>query len=130
MKINDLRFFNITKMTREELENRLIDYSVLIIDISENLKDTKAGIYFSGQIVRSGSAPALNYGEAQSAESKKDFVHKMKVCLKELRETFVALRIIERANLHLNYPRIGDALQESNELISIFVASINTSRLR
>lgn len=117
-------------MTREQLEDRLIDYSVLVIDISENLKDSKAGNYFAGQIVRSGSAPALNYGEAQSAESKKDFVHKMKVCLKELRETFVALKIIKRANLHLNYPGIDGALQESNELISIFVASINTSRQR
>ncbi len=117
-------------MTKEELENRLIDYSVLIIDISDNLKDSKAGNYFAGQIVRSGSSPALNYGEAQSAESKKDFIHKMKVCLKELRETFVALRIIDRANLHLNYPGMGKALKESNELISIFVASVNTSSSR
>ncbi len=117
-------------MTKEQLENRLIDYSVMIIDISENLKDSRAGNYFAGQIVRSGSAPALNYGEAQSAESKKDFIHKMKICLKELRETFVALKVIDRANLHLKYPRMADAMKESNELISIFVASVNTSSLR
>ncbi|MCF8365664.1 MAG: four helix bundle protein [Bacteroidales bacterium] len=117
-------------MTKEELENRLIDYSVIIIDISENLKDSRAGNYFAGQVVRSGSSPALNYGEAQSAESKKDFLHKMKICLKELRETFVALKIIDRANLHLNYPHISEAMKESNELISIFVASVNTAESR
>ncbi len=117
-------------MTKEELENRLIDFSVLIIDISENLKDSRAGNYFAGQIVRSGSSPALNYGEAQSAESKKDFIHKMKVCLKELRETFIALKIIDRSNLHLKYPRMNEAFKENDELISIFVASVNTSSAR
>ncbi len=115
-------------MTKEELENRLIDFSVIIINISENLKDSRAGNYFAGQIVRSGSSPALNYGEAQAAESKKDFIHKMKICLKELRETFVALKIIKRADLHLDYPRIDDATKECDELISIFVASVNTAQ--
>ncbi len=114
-------------MTKEELEERLIDFSVLVIELSDNLANTKAGNYFTGQIIRSGSSPALNYGEAQSAESKKDFVHKMKVCLKELRETFIALRIIKKANLHLEYSTIGGLLKENDELISIFVASIKTS---
>jgi len=117
-------------MTKEELENRLIDFSVLIIDISENLKNSRAGNYFAGQIVRSGSSPALNYGEAQAAESKKDFIHKMKICLKELRETFVALKIIDRSKLHHEYPHIADAMKESDELISIFVASVNTAQAR
>jgi len=114
-------------MTPEELEERLIDFSVAIIDLSDHLADTKAGNYYTGQIIRSGSSPALNYGEAQSAESKKDFVHKMKVCLKELRETYVALRIIKKANLHMGYHTIDELTIENNELISIFVASIKTS---
>ena len=117
-------------MTKEELENRLINFSVLTIDVSENLKDTRAGNYFAGQIIRSGSSPALNYREAQSAESKRDFIHKMKISLKELRETFVALNIIRRANLHLEYPHIDDALKENDELVSIFVASLNTAQSR
>lgn len=114
-------------MTPEVLEERLIDFSVLVIDLADNLANTKAGNYYAGQIIRSGSSPALNYGEAQSAESKRDFVHKMKVCLKELRETYVALRIIKKANLHLGYPTIDDLIKENNELLSIFVASIKTS---
>lgn len=115
-------------MTREILEERLIDYAVVIIDIALHLTDNKAGNYYSGQIIRSGSSPALNYGEAQSAESKKDFTHKMKICLKELRETFIALRIIKKSNLHLGNPQVDFAIDESNQLISIFVKSINTAQ--
>ncbi len=115
-------------MTREILEERLIDYSVLVIDIALKLNDNKAGNYFCGQIVRSGSSPALNYGEAQSAESKKDFIHKMKICLKELRETYIALRIIKKSNLHAMNPQVDTAIDESNQLISIFVKSINTAQ--
>ncbi len=114
-------------MTPEVLEERLIDFSVLVLDLSDNLANTKAGNHFAAQIIRSGSSPALNYGEAQSAESKKDFVHKMKVCLKELRETYVALRIIKKANLHRGYHTIESLITENNELLSIFVASIKTS---
>ena len=81
-----------------------------------------------GQITRSGTSPALNYGEAQSAESKKDFVHKMGICLKELRETFVCLKIIEKANLSSDLENLTKAKKEVNELISIFVSSIKTSK--
>lgn len=76
-------------MTRKELEGRLIDFAVMAIEISESLLKTKAGNHLSGQLVRSGTAPALNYGEAQAAESDKDFVHKFKVVLKEQRETLI-----------------------------------------
>ncbi len=117
-------------MTPEELEERLIDFSIAVVALSEKIANTKAGNHFSGQIIRSGSSPALNYGEAQSAESKRDFVHKMKVCLKELRETYVALRIIKKANLHLGYSTIDNLIAENNELLSIFVASIKTSETR
>ena len=85
-------------MTRKELEGRLIDFAVMAIEISESLLKTKAGNHLSGQLVRSGTAPALNYGEAQDAESDKDFVHKFKVVLKELRETLIALKIVTRQN--------------------------------
>ena len=70
-------------MNKFDLEDRLIDFSVLIIKIVNGMINTKAGNHLSGQLVRSGTSVALNYGEAQSAESRKDFIHKMKIVLKE-----------------------------------------------
>ena len=113
-------------MTRKELEERLIDFSVIAIEISESLLKTKAGNHLSGQLVRSATAPALNYGEAQDAESDKDFVHKIKIVLKELRETFIALKIIHKAKLYESGAKMQFALKECNELVSIFVKSIET----
>ncbi|MDO8367380.1 MAG: four helix bundle protein [Saprospiraceae bacterium] len=82
--------------TKYDLEDRLIEFAVRIIDTAEALPGTVASKNLGSQIVRSGTSPALNYAEAQSAESKADFVHKMKICLKELRETLVCLKIIQR----------------------------------
>ena len=115
-------------MNRKDLEERLIKFAVLIIDLSQNLKNTRAGNHLSSQIVRSGTSPALNYGEAQSAESHKDFVHKIKVVLKELRETHINLRIIDYADLSKDKNIIYQAIGECNELISIFVTSVKTAR--
>lgn len=111
-----------------DLENRLIDFSVIIIKISEDLPNTRACIHLSGQIVRSGTSPALHYGEAQSAESRKDFIHKIKIVLKELRETCANLKIIHRAKLHPKPETLLNALKKGNELISIFVKSSQTAR--
>jgi len=111
-----------------DLEERLIEFSVLIIHIVNETPTGKAGSHLAGQIVRSGTSPALNYGEAQSAESKKDFIHKMKISLKELRETFICLKIIERSKIYKTLSVIQEAKKENNELISIFVKSIETAR--
>ena len=110
------------------LEDRLVDFSVDIIEIVNGISTNKAGNHLSGQIVRSGTSVALNYGEAQSGESRKDFIHKMKVVLKELRETFVCLKIIEKAHLHDDKGKISSAKEECNELISIFVKSVSTAQ--
>lgn len=115
-------------MTKQELENRLIEFAATIIVVASNFEKNYAGNHLSGQIIRSGTSPALNYGEAQSAESKKDFIHKMGICLKELRETFVCLKIIGKANLTSNLENLSKAKKEVNELISIFVSSIKTSK--
>jgi len=115
-------------MNKFDLEERLIEFSVLIIEISTEILKTKAGNHLSGQLVRSGTSPALNYGEAQSAESRKDFIHKMKVILKELRETFVCLKIIDKAKLYKNMGKMQKTLKECNELISIFVKSVETAQ--
>jgi four helix bundle protein len=116
-------------MTKFDLEERLINYSVLITRIVENIKSTKAGNHYSGQLIRSGSSPALNYAEAQSGESRKDFVHKLKIVLKELRETNVCLKIISKTNLYANPEDLQRALIETNELIAIFVKSIETAKI-
>jgi four helix bundle protein len=80
-----------------DLDDRLIDVAVRIIRLAESLPKTKVGNHVAGQLIRCGTSPAPNYGEAQSAESRSDFIHKMKVSLKELRETMVWLLIIVRA---------------------------------
>ncbi len=115
-------------MNSKELEDRLIRFAVLIIDIAENLKKSKSGNHIAGQIIRSGTSPALNYGEAQDAESRKDFIHKIKIVLKELRETLVALKIIKLANLYHDFNKLNSAIKENNELVSIFVKTVRTTK--
>lgn len=115
-------------MNKQELENRLIDFAATKIIVASNFEKNYAGNHLAGQIIRSGTSPALNYGEAQSAESSKDFVHKMGICLKELRESFVCLKIIEKANLTTDLNNLSIAKVEANELISIFVSSIKTAK--
>jgi len=117
-------------ISKWDLEDRLIDFAILIIDISESLPNTKAGNHLAGQIIRSGTSPALNYGEAQDAESNQDFIHKIKIILKELRETFVALKIIKKAELYKNEDKLKITLKENDELIAIFVATVKTARSR
>jgi len=111
-----------------DLEERLIDFAVRIIRMAETLPKTRVGNHISGQLVRCGTSPAPNYGEAQSAESRADFIHKMKVCLKELRETRIWLLIIVRAELIKPVSKLDSLIQETNELIAIFVTSIRTAK--
>ena len=110
-----------------DLDERLIDFAATIIDVSEGLPLTIGGKHIAGQLVRSGTAPALHYGEAQGAESRRDFIHKIKVGLKELRETFNCLRIIKKKNWYLKESLMA-LIDENNQLISIFVKSIETAR--
>ena len=116
-------------MNKFDLEERLIDFAVSIIDIANELSNSKAGNHLSGQLIRSGTSSALNCGEAQSGESKKNFIHKIKIVLKELRETYVCLKIINRVKLHKSDQKLKEALKENNELISIFVKSAETAQL-
>jgi four helix bundle protein len=110
-----------------DLDERLISFAVDIIDISENLPKTFAGNHIANQLVRSGTSPALNYGEAQSAESRNDFIHKMKVSAKELRETFNCLKIISRKKWYAEESLLP-VLDENNQLIAIFIKSIETAK--
>ena len=110
-----------------DLEERLIAFAILILEITEDLPKTRTGNHIAGQLVKSGTSSALHYGEVQSAESRKDFIHKALVILKELRETFICLKIIKR-KLLLRSSKLDSGLTECNELISIFVASLQTAK--
>jgi four helix bundle protein len=110
-----------------DLEERLIAYAVRILRVANALPRTSTGNHIRGQLTRSGTSAAPNYGEAQSAESRADFVHKIKVVLKELRESRVWLLIIQRAGLIKPAVQLNDIIQETNELIAIFVKSAKTA---
>lgn len=110
-----------------DLEERLLDFSAKIILLSEQLPKSRAGNHIAGQILRSGTSPYPNHGEAQAAESKKDFIHKMRVCLKELRETLRWLNLIEKTELITDTSLLSILRKENDELIRIFMASIKTA---
>ena len=119
---------NPKKNVKYDLEDRLIDFSVLIFKVVDSLIHTRAGNHIAGQLVRSGSNPALHYGEAQSAESRKDFIHKIKILLKELRESRAALKLIYKTPLTNSLEMVENGLSETNQLISIFMASVKTAK--
>jgi four helix bundle protein len=110
-----------------DLRERLIEFAVRVINVVEALPKNRIGNHIAAQMLRSGTAPAPNYAEAQAAESRKDFVHKIKISLKELRETHVWLLLIQRKPLIEPQEKLGPIIRECNELISIFVASIKTA---
>lgn len=109
------------------LEERLVDFAVAVIRLVDSLPNTKAANHLGGQLLRSGTSPALNYGEAQSSESRKDFVHKFKIVLKELRESMVCLKILRKSKLFDASESLEKLSKECNELVSIFVKSIETA---
>ena len=117
------------QLRANELEERLIDFAVRIVRLSANLPRTTAGKHIGGQIMRSGTSPAPNYGEARGAESQADFIHKLAIVLKELNETSIWLRIIGRSGI-LREKLIAQLVQENNELCKILTASIKTARGR
>ena len=111
----------------DELEERLIDFAVRVVNLSASLPKTPAGKHIAGQIMRSGTSPAPNYGEARGAESHADFIHKLRIVLKELNETSIWLRVIERSKM-LRKELLTDIVGENKELCRIFTASLRTAR--
>jgi four helix bundle protein len=110
-----------------DLEDRLVDFAVIALVICDLLPNSKAGQNLEHQISKSGTAAALNYGEAQAAESSDDFIHKIKVVLKELRETRICYKIILKQILPDN-PIVIKAIGETNQLIAIFIKSVDTAK--
>lgn len=109
------------------METRLIEFSSRIVDVVESLPRSSAGIYIAGQLIRCGLAPPLLYGEAQGAESRVDFIHKMKIIVKELKETRVCLKLIVRKEL-IKPLRLKKLMSENEELVAIFSKSIETAK--
>ena len=111
-----------------DLEDRLVEFASRIVDVVEALPNTRASNYIAGQLVRCGLAPALLYGEAQGAESRDDFIHKMKIMLKELKETRVCLKLIIKKEMIKPVNRLDEVKNECEELIKIVSKSIETAR--
>ena len=115
------------KKERYDLEESLLEYSVRTIRVVKQLPNTRTGNHVAGQLLRSGTSPYPNHGEAQAAKSPKDFIHKLRISLKELRETQRWLRLIQRVPLIKKPELLDDILEETEELIKIFVTSIKTA---
>jgi four helix bundle protein len=111
-----------------DLEERLLQFASAIIDLSEKLPDSRAGNHVAGQILRSGTSPYPTHGEAEEAESREDFIHKLKVCLKERRETRRWARLIQRKGWPKNETALIFNLSEADELIRIFFSSVQTAK--
>jgi four helix bundle protein len=110
----------------DNIEERLIEFAVSVVHLSGNFPKTSAGQHISGQLLRSGTSPAAHYAEARGAESTRDFIHKLRICLKELNESRVWLKIIARSEL-LPENKLSDLSKEVDELCRIINASIKTA---
>ena len=109
-----------------DLEERLLNFTASVVRLADSLPNTKAGNHIAGQLLRSGTSPLANHGEVEAAESRKDFLHKLRICLKELRETWRWLRLVCRLELS-HGDQLRTTLTEVEELIRIFAASVRTT---
>jgi four helix bundle protein len=114
------------KTAHFDLEDRLLDFSARIIRLVDALPNTRAADHVAGQLLRCGTSPYGNHGEVEAAESRKDFVHQLKVCLKELKETRRWLRLLSKSSM-VSAPKIAAILNETEELIRIFFSSVRTA---
>jgi four helix bundle protein len=112
---------------RYDLEDRLLDFAVNVVELTESLPSTRAGNHIAGQLLRCGTSPLSNHGEVEAAESRKDFLHKLRICLKELRETKRWLRLLSRLERLGEPANLPACLNEIEELIRIFAASVKTA---
>jgi len=111
-----------------DLEERFVDYTCRMIDVVEALPNTRSGNYIAGQLVRFCHSPALNYAEVQAAESRNDFIHKLGVVQKELKECRTVLRIIIRRQMIRPVSKLSAIFTETEELIAIIGKSIQTAQ--
>ena len=117
-------------MPRYDLEERLLAFAADVIRLTRNLEQSYAGKHIAQQLLRSGTSPLANHGEGESAKSRKDFLHRLRTCLQELRESHRWLRLIERVPLTEERDQVVALIKESDELIRIFFTSIRTAEER
>jgi four helix bundle protein len=115
------------KIDRETVAARLLDFGAKIIQICRNLEKTYTGRHVSGQLIRSATSAGANYEEACGAESRQDFIHKMQIVLKELRESGYWLKLIDKAGIHQSQD-CDPILNEAEELAKIIAKSIVTAK--
>ena len=115
-----------TRKRQFDLEDRLLEFAVRLTKLVDALPNSRTGNHVAGQLLRCGTSPFANHGEVQAAESRKDFIHKLGVCFKELKEVRRWLRFIARIEL-VPPRRLRPLLIENEELIRIFSASIKTA---
>jgi len=113
--------------TKYNLEERLLEFAVRVIRVAESMNRSPAGIYVADQLLRSGTSPYGHHGEAEGAESRDDFIHKLRVCYKELREARRWLRLVQRTPLTAKPGLLDELVTEAGELVRIFAASIRTA---
>ncbi len=112
----------------DDLEERLVQFAVRIVKLCDKLPRTRAGNHVAGQLLRCGTSPAANYAEARGAESGDDFVHKLKLALKELNESRAWLKIITQSSM-LPSDKMEAINQEADELCRIVNASVKTTKV-
>ena len=110
-----------------DLEDRLLNFAVNIVELTESFPITRAGNHIAGQLLRCGTSPLSNHGEVEAAESRRDFIHKLRICLKELRETSRWLRLAGRLKKLEALAALPACLDEVDELIRIFATSVRTA---
>jgi four helix bundle protein len=118
-----------TQADADAFQERLVLFAVRIIDLVACLPKTTAGRHVGGQLLRSGTSPAPNYAEARGAESRADFVHKLRIGVKELNETGIWLLIILKARMAPD-ALVASLIKENRELARILSASIKTAQGR
>ena len=111
-----------------KLENRIIIFASLVLSVCDKIKYSESGRHLKSQLIRSGTSVALNFGEARSSESPKDLHHKLSIILKELRESHINMKLIRQNCLCIDLGVLDKAIDENNQLICIFVKSIQTVR--
>jgi four helix bundle protein len=114
-------------MTPQELSDRLWQFAARVAKVVDALPETRVGRHVAGQLVRSGTSSAPNYDEASAAESKADFIHKLSIALKEMKETRGWLRFVIIAGL-LPQARIAPVLDEAEQLARTLGKSLVTAR--
>ncbi len=113
-----------------DLEDRFVDFTCRMIDVVEALPKSRAGNYIASQLIKSCHSPTFNYGEVQATESRNDFVHKMGVVLKELKECRTALKIIRKKEMIKPANKLSNIFNETEELIAIIAKGISTAKKR